>query len=88
MRVMKGGIELIRIFIMGAVKKCTGNIQNIDRFSWSIANIEPHSAFYRRRTLVLYNDYRPANRSITYTYSTLSRAVQFYRDLCFRYSIP
>ena len=30
--------------------------------------IEPQSSGYRLRTLVLYIDYRPGDRSITYTY--------------------
>ena len=34
--------------------------------------IEPRSSGYRPRTLVLYTDYRPGDRSITYTYSPLS----------------
>ena len=33
-----------------------------------IRYIEPRSSGYRPRTLVLYIDYRPGDRSITYTY--------------------
>ena len=38
--------------------------------------IEPRSSGYRPRTVVLYIDYRPGDRSITYTYISIAFSIE------------